>query len=286
MAESYSHKFGQIIGDLLEAAVFPHLEEFAQKHDLYLDKKGERLTRKGKKLTWIDGKNNKHDLDFVLERGGTDSKLGDPVAFIETAWRRYTKHSRNKAQEIQGAIMPLVEKYSYTSPFTGVVLAGEFTEGSLTQLRSLGFSVLYFPYATVIQAFAKFGIDASSDEDTPELEFKKKIEAWERLPNKHAIAKELMSLNSQEANRFFKALESSILRSIESIIIWPLHGQGSTVASISEAIDFLNNYSEGQEALPFVKYEIMIKYNTGSRIDAVCMSKKEALDFLKRHATT
>jgi hypothetical protein len=104
MAISYSHKFGQVIGDLLEIAVEPHLKDFADKHSLFLDRKGERLTRKGKKLTWIDIKENKHDLDFVLERGGTDSMLGIPVAFIETAWRRYTKHSRNKAQEIQGAI--------------------------------------------------------------------------------------------------------------------------------------------------------------------------------------
>jgi len=164
MAESLSHKFGQIIGDLLELAIQPNLEKFAKEQGLYLDKKGERVTRKGKKLTWADLKENKHDLDFVLERGGTPDKLGVPVAFIETAWRRYTKHSRNKAQEIQGAIIPLSEKFKSSSPFLGVVLAGVFTQGALTQLRSLGFSVLYFSYETVIKAFAKFGINASFEE--------------------------------------------------------------------------------------------------------------------------
>lgn len=54
MAESLSHKFGQIIGDLLELAITPNLEKFAKKHKLFLDKKGERITRKGKKLTWTD----------------------------------------------------------------------------------------------------------------------------------------------------------------------------------------------------------------------------------------
>ena len=87
---------------------------------------------------------NSHDLDFVLERGGTPDKIGMPVAFIETAWRRYTKHSRNKAQEIQGALEPLAETYRHLAPFKGAVLAGVFTEGALTQLRSLGFTVLYF----------------------------------------------------------------------------------------------------------------------------------------------
>lgn len=284
MAESYSHKFGQIIGGLLELAIEPHLREFARKHHLFLDIKGERLTRKGKKLTWIDIKENKHDLDFVLERGGTDSQLGTPVAFIETAWRRYTKHSRNKAQEIQGAILPLIEKYHSASPFIGVLLAGEFTQNSLTQLRSQGFAVLYFSYASVVKAFAKFGIDSASDEATPELEFRKKVQAFENLPNKIEIAKELMASNKDQVDHFLTLLEKSISRTIVSIIIWPLHGHGSSIKNIEEAIKFLKNYSEAQDTLPFVKYEIIIKYNTGTVINATCMSKEEAIDFLEKHA--
>lgn len=90
MAESYAHKFGQIIGDLLEVAIKPFLDEFAQRHHLFLDVKGNRLVRsKGKNLTWIDLKGNKHNLDFVLERGGSTTVQGAPVAFIEAAWRRY-----------------------------------------------------------------------------------------------------------------------------------------------------------------------------------------------------
>ena len=109
MAASPSHKFGQIIGDLLESAVAPLLADFAVKHGLYFDRKGSRQCRDGLKCSWIDLNKNSHDLDFVLERGGTTIKKGMPAAFIEVAWRRYTKHSRNKAQEIQGAIMPLAE---------------------------------------------------------------------------------------------------------------------------------------------------------------------------------
>ena len=108
MAESPSHRFGQIIGEALEAGVEPLLAAFAKKHNLYLDKKGGRPCRKGAKVSWFDAQKNKHDLDFVLERGGTPTKQGIPAAFIETAWRRYTKHSKNKAQEIQGAVLPLV----------------------------------------------------------------------------------------------------------------------------------------------------------------------------------
>ena len=107
MAISPGHKFGQLIGEVLEQAIEPILCEFAKKQGLYLDKKGPRPARVGQKVCWTDLNGNKHDLDFVIEREGSRDRVGVPVAFIEAAWRRYTKHSRNKAQEIQGAILPL-----------------------------------------------------------------------------------------------------------------------------------------------------------------------------------
>jgi hypothetical protein len=283
MAESLSHKFGQIIGDLLELAIEPHLEKFARKHKLFLDKKGQRKARTGKKLSWTDGKDNKHDLDFVLERGGTVNKTGIPVAFIEVAWRRYTKHSRNKAQEIQGAIIPLTEKHKNSSPFVGVVLAGEFTEGSLNQLKSHGFGVLYFPYATVVKAFGKFGINAASDESTSEKDFKKKIESWNNLQDKTDVAKELLKLNKKNVVEFLGSLSKSVSRFIERVIILPLHGQESTANTVTEAIDFLKKYLEDKPKLPLVKYEVIIKYNTGDRIEASFKDKSDTIKFLESY---
>ena len=171
MAVSLSHKFGQIIGDVLEGAMVPILYEVATKNNLFLDKKGKRNGRSGLKVTWKDKFGNDHDLDFVYEVGGSTDKKGYPVAFIESAWRRYTKHSRNKAQEIQGAIVPLQTTYENCCRFIGVILGGVFTDGALTQLRSLNFKVLYFPYEKIVKAFKSVGIDASFDEETPESEF-------------------------------------------------------------------------------------------------------------------
>ena len=283
MAESLSHKFGQIIGDLLELALEPHLKKFARKHKLYLDKKGVRKARSGKKVSWTDNKGNKHDLDFVLERGGAENKIGVPIAFIESAWRRYTKHSRNKAQEIQSAVLPLASKYKRSSPFVGVVLAGVFTEGALTQLKSLGFGVLYFPYESVVKAFAKFGINAAFDEKTAESDFRKKIENWNKLENKEDVAKELLKLNKKGVIEFLSSLSDSVSRYIERIIVLPLHGQENISNSVTEAIDFLKKYSEDKPKLPLSKYEIIIKYNTGDRIEASFKDKKDTLSFLESY---
>ncbi len=283
MAESPAHKFGQLIGDLLEMALEPHLQKFARKHKLYLDKKGIRKARSGKKVSWTDSNNNKHDLDFVLERNGTENKIGVPVAFIESAWRRYTKHSRNKAQEIQSAVLPLAAKYENSSPFVGVVLAGVFTEGALTQLKSLGFGVLYFPYDTVVKAFLKFGIKAAFDEKTAEADFRKKIESWNKLPNKEDVSKELLKLNKKGVEEFLSSLSNSVSRFIERIIILPLHGQENISNNVTEAIDFLKKYSEYKPKLPLNKYEIIIKYNTGDRIEASFKDKKDSINFLESY---
>ena len=242
-----------------------------------------RKGRTGKKVSWFDGNENKHDLDFVLERGATDDTVGIPVAFIESAWRRYTKHSRNKAQEIQSAILPLAGKYKSSSPFIGVILAGVFTSGALSQLKSNGFTVLYFPYETVIKAFKKFGIDAAFDERTAEADFKEKIGSWVKLVNKVDVAKELTRLNKKEVDNFFEALTHSVSRFIERIILLPLHGKESEAESISDAIKLLEQYSETQSKLPLVRYDVIIRYNTGDKIEASFKDKKDCLKFLESY---
>ncbi len=182
MANSPSHRFGQIVGDLLEEIMTPQLVEFCKKRNLYLDKKGDRGdARKGKKVSWQCRFGNSHDLDFVIERNGDADKIGRPLAFIEAAWRRYSKHSRNKAQEIQGAILPIAEHFEWDKPFLGVVLAGVFTKGSLVQMKSSGFQVALFPYETIVDAFLSVGISTDFDESTPDAEFTATINMIEKL---------------------------------------------------------------------------------------------------------
>ena len=181
MARSPLHKFGQIIGDVVEVSIGPCLEQIALGSGLYLDRRGRRSARRGVKVSWTDLYGNQHDLDFVLERHGSAAQIGTPVAFVETAYRRYTKHSRNKAQEIQGAILPLVATHYGAAPFIGVVIAGVFTQGAISQLESRGFNVLYFPYDTVVEAFGDVGVNAYYDETTPDTEGEWKVRCWEEL---------------------------------------------------------------------------------------------------------
>ncbi|HEY3860975.1 MAG TPA: DNA methylase [Verrucomicrobiae bacterium] len=282
MATSPSHRFGQIIGEVLEAAIIPLLADFAAKHGLYFDKKGPRPCRSGLKCSWTDLNKNSHDLDFVLERGGTPTKKGMPAAFIEVAWRSYTKHSRNKAQEIQGAIMPLAETYSANGPFKGAILAGVFTAGAITQLTSLGFTILYFPYESVVGVFRKLGMDAAFDEQTADKDLARKVKAYKGLSvaDKQRLPKELLAAHKQDIDKFIASLSTAVSKQIDRIIILPLHGDYRELATIEDAIRYIGEHGETAGKI-FIRYEIQIRYNNGDNINGAFENKDTAIKFLK-----
>lgn len=285
MANSPSHRFGQIIGDLLEEIMAPQLQSFCNERGLYLDKKGIRgNARGGKKVAWLDKYGNSHDLDFVIERGGCENVRGRPLAFIEAAWRRYTKHSRNKAQEIQGAILPIAEKYDWDKPFLGVILAGVFTSGSLTQMRTSGFEVALFPYESIVSAFASIGIDAKFDEVTPDAVFQDTIDKIDTISPqiRTQLKQNLVNNNQALLDHFFAELQATLDRQIEQIILIPLHGQQSEFTTITDAITFVTSYREDKlREGGFRKYEIIVRYSNGDKIDASFQNKEKAIAFLR-----
>jgi hypothetical protein len=284
MAQAPGHRFGQIIGEMLELAMRPPLIDVARKHGLYLDWKHDRAARDGLKLVkWKDSKGNDHDLDYVLEAGGSEDTQGAPKAFIETAYRRYTKHSRNKAQEIQGAITPLAETYSDYQPFLGVVLAGVFTSGSLAQLRSHNFGVLYFPFDSIVRAFEAVNIDAFFDEDTPDDNIQAKVDAYDALSeaDRKRIGAKLRTMHKRDVAKFIQDLELCLTRSIERVFILTLHGGRCEAKSVDEAIKFIEDYEEDCEVNEFVRYEVNVRYNNGDEIAGRFEAKSDAVKFLR-----
>jgi len=295
MAESYAHRWGQIIGDVFEQFVRHMLRSIADKHGLYLDFKKPRRARAKQggrdlsKVMWRDSYGNRHDLDYVLERGGTEDELGVPVAFIESAWRRYTKHSKNKVQEIEAAVLPIALTFARSQPFCGAVPSGEFTRNALAQLESKGFSVLHIPYESIIEAFQQIGIDASSvDRVTSEEEFQRKIAQWEELPQSESIDKFLKSLYRLHAAGvagFQSQLEASLLRGVVSVRLAVLRGQTVECSDIKSAISYLieeeKAYRLGEEAEQREMFEILVRFNNGAKIEATFSTRQEAIAFLR-----
>lgn len=283
MAQAPGHRLGQIIGDTLELAIAPPLQRFADEHGLYLDAKGERPARSGKKVAWKDDLGNTHDLDHVLERGGTDEHLGIPVAFIETAWRRYTKHSRNKAQEIQGAVLPLLTTWAHVKPFAGVVLAGVWTQGSLNQLESNGFSILHIPYETIIEVFRGLDIEVYYEEKSTDEFLREQIEKWEGLTSndRDELGEALRSATSTDLRAFIADLGRTVLRRIEQISVLPLHGSVMECVSVDEAVALIQSYDPNVRTGPLVRFEVIIRYDNRDRVTADFASPADAIAFLE-----
>ena len=284
MAQSPTHRLGQFIGELIEKSLHKPLAALAKKHGLYLDYKHARPARDGKqKAAWRDLKGNTHDLDYVMEIGGTESMIGRPKAFIEVAYRRYTKHSRNKAQEMQGAIMPLAETYASDRPFLGVVLGGVFTANSVTQLSSHGFGVLHFPYASIVAAFKVVGVDVAFDEDSSDADVTKQVRACERLDDaqRTKVGKRLHQLHRHELNQFLAELETCLTRMISGVLVLALHGQSCESASIGQAVEFIRGHDESSAIAGFCRYEIHIRYNNHDEVRGNFQEKQEAIRFLE-----
>ncbi len=124
---SSGHKLGQLIGDWAERYfVLPLLQKVADELGLFLDSRFVDRLARGEKILWPDADGNSVDYDFVLELNGTPDKLGIPVAFIESFWRRGSRHSKDKARDDSGKLAPMREIYP-TARFLGIIAIGAFT---------------------------------------------------------------------------------------------------------------------------------------------------------------
>ena len=284
MATSQSHTLGEFIGTFFEDLMKKPIRDFSTRNGLYFDSIGKRKARKGKKITWEDVHGSKHDLDFVIERGGSEDSIGEPVAFIELAWRRYTKHSKGKVQEIAGAVDPICEKYKLQKPFKGAILSGQFTESAIQQLKDDDFHVLYIPFEKLIRAFKSKGLDIDFDEDTRESEIKKKYAIVSKKCNRELIKDvgcRLLKDCEQEISQFLSELSASSKRKIQNICILPLHGKRTEVVNIDEAIDFINAYENIPDEVRLEYIEIIVTYNTGTKIQGQFKVRDDAIAFLE-----
>jgi hypothetical protein len=283
---SPGHKLGQIVGVLLEQLLGDPLRQFAARLQLYCDRKGSRPgVRTGSKVTWVDSRGNRHDLDYVLERGGSAEHRGDPVAFIESAWRRYTKHSRNKSGELEGALLPLRASYT-TVRFLGVILAGEWSEGGLQQLRSAGVEVLHVPFQTIVDAFRAQGLridypETATTEDKAALN-----RILERLSERQlgAVSAAMWRAIERDYRRFEGKMFNAITEVPLRVRVITLYGDEVVYQTVAEAIRELENPTAARELnLNFPRgYEVFIDYASGSSVTGRFQTKTELVQFLKR----
>jgi len=167
---SSGHKLDQLIGNWYEEYfVLPLLKKVGRSLELFVDSRFvNRKVREGK-IIWDDLDGNSVDYDYVLELGGSDNHLGIPVAFIECFWRRGTRHSKDKARDDSGKLMPMRETYP-TARFLGIVSAGDFTKPARELVRSRDIDLFYVPKEKIVNAFDSCGLIMDYPDKLPEDE--------------------------------------------------------------------------------------------------------------------
>jgi hypothetical protein len=168
---SYGHKIGQVIGDWYEEYVALRiLTKVASSLNLYLDHRfNSRTVRTTSKILWYDLESNAVDYDFVLEIGGTDSQVGLPVAFFETFWRRGARHSKDKARDDSGKLVPMSITYP-TVRMMGIISAGDFSEPAKELVSSRGIDLFYISKDQIMSAWASKGKNIDYDDKASEEE--------------------------------------------------------------------------------------------------------------------
>jgi hypothetical protein len=167
---SSGHKLGQLVGDWFQDSfVMPLLKDVASTLNLYLDHRNaiRAPSVRGSKLLWADEEANHVDYDFVMELGGSDQTRGVPVAFFECFWRRGSRHSKDKARDDSGKLMPMRTTYP-TARFLGIVASGDFTRPAMELIESRRITLFYVPKVKIIETFLSFGMVMDYDDRAKE----------------------------------------------------------------------------------------------------------------------
>jgi hypothetical protein len=63
----------------------------------------------------------------------------------------------------------------------------------------------------------------------------------------------------------------------------PLHGTVQELATVAEAIMFIEGYKESVGQHPIQRYEIRVRYNNGDSIEATFRDKADAVTILRTY---
>jgi hypothetical protein len=167
-------------------------------------------------------------------------------------------------------------------------LAGDFTEGSIRQLKSQGFTVLHFSYDTIIAAFKREGLNVAFDESTLDAKFQKYLSNLEKCPPAkiQQVKENLLDIHKKAVREFLRSLEQKLSNVIDKVIIVPLYGETGEFASIKQAAAFIDKYSENSPVGEFKKYEILVRFSNQDKIEAEFSDKQAIQNFLRYLSTT
>jgi len=241
---SSGHKLGQLVGDWFEEEVATYLlEKVSLKLNLFLDHRFKVRSCRKRKIIWQDLDGNNVDYDFVLELYGTDEKKGIPVAFFETFWRRGARHSKDKARDDSGKLLPMRDTYP-TARILGIISAGDFTNPAQELVKSRNIDLFYIPKVIILEAWKMSGIEmdyADSASESIKLKIANNAEKMLTKGKKKEIFKNLISIMGEAV------FNSYIQRIIAGIASVPIEYKITTILKDSGMV--FSKYEDAQKYL-------------------------------------
>jgi hypothetical protein len=270
---SAGHKLGQLIGDWLEEFfVFPLLNQVAETLHLFLDARFVERPARGEKIVWQDEEGNSVDYDFVLELDGSRDRIGVPVAFLECCWRRGARHSKDKARDDAGKLLPMKNVYP-TARFLGMIWAGICTEPARELIRSRSIDLFYIPKEKIIDAFERNGLIMDYPDKTPEFDKLMLASSFETnltTKKRKDVADTLMELVGKAAMTAYIDLVRARLSALPQEIRIVLRHESAplTFVSTEEVRSFLEQPSF-QMNYPIESYVYQATYSDGAEFEKV-----------------
>ncbi|MEM6644721.1 MAG: hypothetical protein AAF730_00565 [Bacteroidota bacterium] len=265
---SAGHKLGQEIGNWWEPYIMlPLLQRVAASLDLYLDHGYHERTCRGAKIVWEDDEGNGVDYDFVLELGGTDEEVGVPVAFVEGFWRRGGRHSKDKARDDSGKLLPMKDTYP-TARFLGIVAGGELTKPARTLIHSRDIDLLYVVKDQVLASFEEAGLvmtypDEASEADKSAIQSTFDL-AWNEDKKKEVAQNLFERMGEAAVNAYVARVQASLSAIPVEVRITELtHSDTVVFKEVGSATAFLKDPSFGHDS-DKVSYRYEVTYSDGS----------------------
>jgi hypothetical protein len=267
---SAGHRLGQIIGDWWETKViYPLLGEVASSLGLFLDNRVVPRSCRNGKLQWADVDGNYVDYDYVLELGGSPSKKGVPVAFLESFWRRGMRHSKDKARDDTNKLLPMRNTYP-TARFLAIAACGEFTEPARAYVRTREVELFFVSKEKIIEAFQSIGVEIDYPDtlaETQKMELVNAVEAQLTEATLRQAASNLRGIAGPSAFTSFKQrIYSALIAAPQEIRIFSLAKCGPVVfESIENAAVFLSaDTPKFPDAGEISQFEYEVSFSDGS----------------------
>ena len=268
---SSGHKLGQLIGDWYEQYfVLPLLQKVGKSLNLFVDSRFINRSAREGKILWDDLDGNFVDYDYVLELGGSDKMLGIPVAFIECFWRRGSRHSKDKARDDSGKLMPMRETYP-TARFLGIVSAGDFTKPARELVRSREIDLFYVPKDKIVSAFELCDLIMDYPDKLPEDEKADIVEIFNNkfvANKKKAVQQALINLIGKATIESYVDRVRATLSALPQEIRFVLRHDSMPISfeTVADATEFLKSPAFNMSS-PIESYLYQVTYSDGSEFE-------------------